>query len=87
MSKYPVTPGETIRMAIKAKKTSVVNAAKEMEISRMHLYSLMNDDVSINITWAIKLGNFFQNDPEFWLTLQHKFDMFLLKEKLNQTKC
>lgn len=72
-----VHPGEILRLDIMPEmKISVSEAAKRMDVSRVHLHRILKGDQDITIDMAVRIGKLVGNGPQLWLTLQYKYDLW-----------
>lgn len=60
---------------------SQAELAQALGISRRRVNELIVGKRSITIDTAIRLAKFFRTDPEFWLTLQMRWDLYQAFEK------
>lgn len=60
---------------------SQAELALALGISRRRVNELIVGKRSITIDTAIRLARFFKTDPEFWLTLQMRWDLYQAFEK------
>ena len=81
--RQPTHPGailrEDILPAINVTKTSLASA---LDISRQMLYGILNEEKPVSPETAIKLGAYFGNNPEMWLNMQMKYDLFKARKTI-----
>ena len=79
----PTHPGAILREdmlpAMNVSKTSLANA---LDISRQMLYGILNEEKGVSPETAIKLGAYFSNNPEMWLNMQMKYDLFKARKTI-----
>jgi len=73
----PTHPGAVLREDIlpelEVSKTSLAHA---LDISRQMLYGIINEEKPVSPETAIKLAAYFGNEPEMWLNMQMKYDLY-----------
>jgi addiction module HigA family antidote len=78
----PTHPGEVLREdvipALALPKTEI---ARRLGISRQTLYDILDEKQPVTAAMA-RLGTFFGNGPEFWLTLQREYDLRTLEPRM-----
>ena len=82
----PAHPGRIIkRDVVPALGGNVSKIAREIGISRVHLYDIMNCEKPITAPIAARMGRYFGNGGELWLTLQARFDLAEAERDLADT--
>ncbi len=82
----PVHPGSIIkRDVVPALGGNVSKIARELGISRVHLYDIMNGEKPITAPVAARMGRYFGNGAEIWLTLQSRFDLANAERSMAET--
>ena len=72
----PAHPGRIIkRDVVPALGGNVSKIARDLGISRTHLYDIMNEEKPISPEIAARMGRYFGNGGEIWLRLQQRFDL------------
>lgn len=72
----PAHPGRTIkRDVVPALGGNVSRIARDLKISRTHLYDIMNGQKPITPEIAAKMGRYFGNGGAIWLALQQRYDL------------
>lgn len=66
-------PGELIKEFMGTK--TIVGLSAELNISRVNLSKIINGRAGISAKMAMKLSKRFNTTPEFWMTLQMKYDL------------
>ena len=84
----PPHPGRIIkRDVVPALGGNVTKIAREIGISRMHFYDIMNEKKPISPEVAARMGRYFGNGGEIWLTLQQRYDLAAIeREKADELK-
>ena len=79
----PMHPGELLREEVlPALNISVLQAAKDLGVSRQTLHRVLAGDVSVTPAMALRLGKFCGNGPDLWLNLQRAFDLWHAEREL-----
>lgn len=72
-------PGELLREdvlpALKAAGVAKTRVADDLGVSRRTLYDLLEEKQVVTPDMALRLGKYFGNAPEFWLNMQHAWDL------------
>jgi len=80
----PTHPGAILREDIlPAMDVTKTNLANALDISRQMLYGILNEEKGVSPETAIKLGAYFGNNPEMWLNMQMKYDLFKARKTIN----
>jgi addiction module HigA family antidote len=73
----------TERDVVPALGGNVTKIARGIGISRMHFYDIMNEKKPI----AARMGRYFGNGGDIWLTLQQRYDLATIeREKADELK-
>lgn len=82
-SRRPTHPGEILKQDIlPSLRLSGAQFAKIIGLSRQHVARLLECQASITPETAVKLGTLFNNEPQFWLNLQDRFDLWDAENRL-----
>lgn len=65
---------------------SVTDAAKNLGVTRQALSRLINKKTGISADMAIRLGEAFENSPEFWLGLEKQYELWQAKKHHKKLK-
>ena len=80
----PPHPGELLKEGyINELGLSVAKVAIMLGVSRKSIYDIINCKAAISPVMALKIAKAFNSDPEFWLDMQVKYDLFNAKQKTN----
>jgi addiction module HigA family antidote len=78
----PLHPGHLLQTRfLEPQKISQQQLAKELGISRRRVNEIIRGHRSITPDTAIRLGLFFGNDANFWMSLQNAWDMHIAWRK------
>lgn len=79
----PMHPGEFLReVTLPALALPKAAIARRLGISRQTLYDILHEKQPVTPTMALRLGKFLGNGPDFWLNLQHDYDLRTLEPKM-----
>lgn len=79
----PVTPGEMLKEEFLAEHgLSQSKLAKAIGISPNRIAEIINNRRRITADTALRLGLFFGNSPEFWMSLQTHYDLKMARRNL-----
>lgn len=77
-------PGEHLRDEIEAREMSQQNLADKLHISKSEISLIINGHRNITPTIAVKLEEALGINAEFWMNIQIKYDIDLVKKKYQQ---
>jgi len=75
MQKNSQTPGTVLKGLLAKHGLNCNRLAKAINMSNAMVRLLILDKSPISVPAAFRLAKFFKNQPEYWLTLQMKFDL------------
>lgn len=78
-------PGEYIKDELEARDQSQQELADKMSISKSEMSSIIHGRRDINAKIAVLLEKTLGIDAEIWMNLQIRYDIFLVKKKLNRS--
>jgi addiction module HigA family antidote len=79
----PMHPGELLReVTVPALELPKSEIARRLKISRQTLYDILDEKQPVTPAMALRLGKFFGNGPDFWLSLQREYDLRTLEPKM-----
>lgn len=79
----PVHPGEILREdVLPATGLPKSKIAAMLGISRQVLYDLLGERQGVTPAMALKLGRLFGNRPEFWASLQLRYELAMTEETM-----
>ena len=78
----PITPGEILfEEFMKPLNITQNKLAKDIDMPQNIINQIINDEHKITTDIALRLGKYFNIEPEFWLNLQNRFDLKIAQEK------
>jgi addiction module HigA family antidote len=86
MQKTKQTPGAALKALLAKHGLNCNRLAKAINMSNAMVRLLVLDKSPISIAAAFRLAKFFKNEPEYWLTLQMKYDLFKATKNSSLTK-
>jgi addiction module HigA family antidote len=78
-------PGEFIKDELDARDLSQQALADKMKVSKSEISLLIHGNRNINVKTAILLEKVLGIDAEFWMNLQIKYDIDLVKKKAQKS--
>lgn len=80
----PPHPGEIIReFCVDDLNLTVTGAAESLGVTRKTLSMLLNGKSGISPEMALRLSKVFGRTPEGWLKLQHQYDLWKARQKID----
>jgi antitoxin HigA-1 len=78
----PITPGEILlEEFLEPIGISQAQLARDIHVPANRVNQIINGKRKITADTALRLGKYFGIEPEFWLNLQMRFNMKIVKEK------
>jgi addiction module HigA family antidote len=78
----PITPGEILlEEFLEPIGISQAKLARDLKVPPNRINQIINGKREITADTALRLGKYFGIEPEFWLNLQMRFNMKIVKEK------
>ncbi len=79
----PPHPGAILRLdVLPALDIPVVQAARELGVSRQLLHGILAEKLAISAETAVRLGKWCGNNAHLWLALQRDCDLWHAEQKL-----
>ena len=79
----PITPGEILlEEFLKPMEISQTQLAKDLNVPPNRISQIINGKREITADTALRLGRFFNIEPEFWLNLQSRYNMKEIRNKV-----
>ena len=76
----PIHPGEILAEEIKALGISVLQFSKRLDVPNNRIYQILVGRRGISADTALRLGKFFDVEPEFWLNLQKSYELEVARQ-------
>lgn len=78
----PITPGDILlEEFLEPMNISQAQLARDINVPANRVNQIVNGKREISTDTALRLGKYFGIEPEFWLNLQMRFNMKIVKEK------
>ncbi len=78
----PITPGEILlEEFLEPMGISQAQLARDIKVPPNRINQIINGKREISTDTALRLSKYFSIEPEFWLNLQMRFNMKIVKEK------
>ncbi len=78
----PITPGEILlEEFLGPMGISQAKLARDIKVPANRINQIINGKREITTDTALRLSKYFGIEPEFWLNLQMRFNMKIVKEK------
>ena len=78
----PITPGNILlEEFLEPMNISQAKLARDINVPPNRINQIINGKREITTDTALRLAKYFGIEPEFWLNLQMKFNMKIIKEK------
>lgn len=78
----PITPGDILlEEFLKPMSISQTKLARDINVPPNRINQIINAKREITADTALRLGRYFGIEPEFWLNLQIRFNMKIVREK------
>ena len=72
----PTHPGAVVGMELEELGLTITEAARRLDVSRRTLSELVNERRAVSPEMALKLGRFFGNGTELWMSMQTRYDLW-----------
>jgi len=70
-------PGAILNKQLERAGITLTEFARQIDVPPNRISMILSGKRSITGDTALRLGHWFQNDPQFWLDLQGRFDLAL----------
>jgi antitoxin HigA-1 len=82
----PPHPGSILKLdVLPALKVSVMQAARELGVSRQLVHGIMSERLPVSAEMAVRLGKWCGNGAQLWLALQRDYDLWEAEKRLAKT--
>ena len=84
LMKSPSHPGEVLaELYLSPLGMSMIALAKHLNVPRTRIERLVRGETSLTVDTAMRLSRFFCNTPEFWMNLQHAYDLAQARQTID----
>ena len=81
MPRQAIHPGEHLAEELEALGMSAAALGRALEVPTNRITSILNGQRAITGDAALRVGRFFDTDPQFWMNLQIRYELRLAEEK------
>jgi addiction module HigA family antidote len=74
-------PGEHLAEELKELGMSAAELARNLDVPTNRITSILNGQRAVTGDTALRLGHFFEMNPEFWLNLQSLYSLRIARKK------
>jgi len=74
-------PGLVLREELEARNLSAAGLALRLRVAPQRMQEIVAGKRGISPETALRLGHFFGNEPEFWLSMQAAYDLAVLRRR------
>jgi len=75
-----VHPGRVLREELATRGLSAVSLALKLRVAPQRIQEIIGGKRGISLETALRLGRFFGNEPESWLSMQASYDLTMVRE-------
>ncbi len=79
-----VHPGRVLREELAARGLSAAALALKLRVAPQRIQEIIAGRRGISPETALRLGRFFGNEPEFWLSMQASYDLAMLRKQMGE---
>ena len=76
-----VHPGRLLRRELRARELSANRLALDLGVPSGRITDILNERRSITADTAVRLGRYFGNSAQFWLSLQGQYDIGMVERE------
>ena len=78
----PVHPGRILKDELVARGLSANGLSRALRVPSGRIVEIVNGKRAISAETALRLGRYFGNDPQFWITLQAHYDLAVARQSV-----
>lgn len=78
-------PGEVLALQLESVGVSPTELARQLAVPANRITQIINGKRGITGDSALRLAHWFGNKPEFWMSLQARYDLELAEAEAGQT--
>jgi addiction module HigA family antidote len=79
-----VHPGRVLKQELAARGLSAAAFALKLRVAPQRIQEIIAGKRGISPETALRLGRFFGNEPEFWLSMQASHDLAMLRKQMGE---
>jgi len=81
----PPHPGSILKLdVLPALDVSVVQAARELGVSRQLLHGILSQKLPVSAEMAVRLGKWCGNGAQIWIALQRDYDLWEAEQRIGK---
>src|SRR5262249_49398130 len=80
----PIHPGRLLRRELATRGLSANRLALALRVPSGRITAILNGKRAITPETALRLGRYFGNSGQFWMTLQTRYDLAIAEQKLGR---
>jgi len=77
-----VHPGRVLHEELATRGLSAAAFALKLRVAPQRIQEIITGKRGISPETALRLGRFFGNEPEFWLSMQASYDLAVLRKQV-----
>lgn len=82
MARTPIHPGEHLAEQLEALDMSAAELGRQLSVPTNRITAILKGQRAITGDTALRLGHFFNTNPQFWLNLQATYDLRLAEQRV-----
>ena len=82
MGRSAIHPGEHLAEQLEALAMSAAELSRQLGVPTNRVTAILNGQRAITGDTALRLGHFFENSPQFWLSLQALYELRAAERKV-----
>lgn len=80
--KDPIHPGEILLDEIQEIGLNAAELARRIDVPENRVYQIVGKQRNLTADTALRLGQFFNTGPEFWMNLQKSYELDVARQKV-----
>jgi addiction module HigA family antidote len=77
-------PGQILKEELESRNLSAASLALRLRVAPQRIQEIVSGKRGISPETALRLGRYFGNEPEFWLSMQATYDLAVLRRERGQ---
>ena len=78
----PIYPGRILKREMTARNLSGNKLALALRVPSGRITQILNGKRGISAETALRLGQYFNNNAQFWMNLQSKYDLITVEQNI-----
>ncbi len=79
----PIHPGRILKREMTARKLSANKLALALRVPSGRITQIINGKRGITAETALRLSRYFNNNAQFWMNLQTRYDLAVAEQKIS----